>query len=558
VTARPETAAAPAPAPEQPTHDANGHAATVTSPPPVAPAPVEEPPAPAVAAGTATATPAPTGTTNWVVALMVLVAGMFMSVLDISIVNVAIPVMQNDFGVTTEDISWISTAYSLAEGVIVPASAWLGLRMGLGRAYIAAMIGFAVGSVLCGLAWDLNSMIAFRILQAIPGGVIPVVALTMLYKIVPKDRLGAAMGMYGLGIIFAPAIGPTLGGYLVEYVDWRLIFFINVPIGVVGTIAAMIYLPNFGGGKRERFDLPGFLTIATGLFALLLGLHEGEDWGWTSYPVMILLTYGVLALATFVVIELEVEKPLLNVRVFATWAFTNSLILIAVISAGLFGVLFYIPQSLQINQGLGAFETGLLLLPQALVMAVIMPVAGQIYDRIGARWPAVIGLVIVAWGTYLLRDLTIDTPHSELAWILAFRAAGIGLAMMPIMTGGLSSLPPSRVDGASAFNTVIQRSSSAIGLAAMTALMTAQQSQGYADRAGMMPTDTAGSATTSGGTSSMLGEYVQQSQLQSQVFDTSFGDLMLVTTALTGVAVLLALLLPSGRPAPSEGPRIME
>jgi EmrB/QacA subfamily drug resistance transporter len=558
VTARPETAAAPAPAPELPTHVANGHAATVTSPPPVAPAPVEEPPAPAVAAGTATATPAPTGTTNWVVALMVLVAGMFMSVLDISIVNVAIPVMQNDFGVTTEDISWISTAYSLAEGVIVPASAWLGLRMGLGRAYIAAMIGFAVGSVLCGLAWDLNSMIAFRILQAIPGGVIPVVALTMLYKIVPKDRLGAAMGMYGLGIIFAPAIGPTLGGYLVEYVDWRLIFFINVPIGVVGTIAAMIYLPNFGGGKRERFDLPGFLTIATGLFALLLGLHEGEDWGWTSYPVMILLTYGVLALATFVVIELEVEKPLLNVRVFATWAFTNSLILIAVISAGLFGVLFYIPQSLQINQGLGAFETGLLLLPQALVMAVIMPVAGQIYDRIGARWPAVIGLVIVAWGTYLLRDLTIDTPHSELAWILAFRAAGIGLAMMPIMTGGLSSLPPSRVDGASAFNTVIQRSSSAIGLAAMTALMTAQQSQGYADRAGMMPTDTAGSATTSGGTSSMLGEYVQQSQLQSQVFDTSFGDLMLVTTALTAVAVLLALLLPSGRPAPSEGPRIME
>jgi EmrB/QacA subfamily drug resistance transporter len=565
VTARPETEAVPATAPEELPPRQNGHGSgngqcngstAMRTAEPTRAAPTENVAIP-------TATPAPTGTTNWVVALLVLVAGMFMSVLDISIVNVAIPVMQNDFGVTTEDISWISTAYSLAEGVIVPASAWLGLRMGLGRAYIGAMIGFAVGSVLCGLAWDLNSMIAFRILQAIPGGVIPVVALTMLYKIVPKDRLGAAMGMYGLGIVFAPAIGPTLGGYLVEYVDWRLIFFINVPIGVVGTVAAIVYLPNFGAGKRERFDLPGFLTIATGLFALLLGLHEGEDWGWTSYPVMILLTYGVLAMATFVVIELEVEKPLLNVRVFATWAFTNSLILIAVISAGLFGVLFYIPQSLQQNQGLGAFETGLLLLPQALVMAVIMPLAGQVYDRVGARWPAVSGLVITAWGTYLLRDLTIDTPHSELAWILAFRAAGIGLAMMPIMTGGLSSLPPSRVDGASAFNTVVQRSSSAIGLAAMTALMTAQQSQGYADRAGMVPMDSTGSAGSAasgapGGTSSMLAEYVQQSQLQSQVFDTSFGDLMLVTTALTGVAVLLALLLPSGKPAPSEGPRIME
>ena len=208
-------------------------------------------PAP-VGNGTATETPAPAATagreTNWVVALLVLVAGMFMSVLDISIVNVAIPVMQNDFGVTTEDISWVSTSYSLAEGVVVPASAWLGTRLGLGRAYILAMVGFALGSALCGLAWSLECMIAFRILQAIPGGVIPVVALTMLYRIVPKEKLGAAMGMYGLGIVFAPAIGPTLGGYLVEYVDWRLIFFINIPIGVVGTIAAMFWLPSFRGG----------------------------------------------------------------------------------------------------------------------------------------------------------------------------------------------------------------------------------------------------------------------------------------------------------------------
>ncbi|MEJ2859643.1 DHA2 family efflux MFS transporter permease subunit [Actinomycetospora flava] len=535
MTARPETReteAAPTPLPEP--VETNGHR-----------------PVPAVPEHVEPTTPAPARETSWVVALLVLVAGMFMSVLDISIVNVAIPVMQNDFGVTTEDISWVSTSYSLAEGVIVPASAWLGLRLGLGRAYIVAMVGFAIGSVLCGLAWDLNSMIAFRILQAIPGGVIPVVALTMLYKIVPKDRLGAAMGMYGLGIVFAPAIGPTLGGYLVEYVDWRLIFFINVPIGIVGTIAAMVWLPNFGGGTARKFDLPGFLAIATGLFALLLGLHEAEDWGWTSYPVLILITYGVLAMALFVVIELEVDHPLLNVRVFASWPFTNSLILIAVISAGLFGVLFYIPQSLQLNQGLGAFETGLLLLPQALVMAVIMPLAGQIYDRIGARWPAVAGLVITAWGTWMLRDLTIDTSHGDLAWILGFRAAGIGLAMMPIMTGGLSALPPHRVDGASAFNTVVQRSSSAIGLAAMTALMTAQQSQGYADRASLVPAD----PETFG---SVLGEYSMYQQLQTRVFDTAFGDLMVVTTVLTAGAVLLALMLPSGKPAPSEGPRVME
>jgi EmrB/QacA subfamily drug resistance transporter len=163
---------------------------------------------------------------------------MFMSVLDISIVNVAIPTMQKDFGVTTDEIQWVATAYSLALGVVVPVSAYCADRFGPTRVYNLSLLGFAAGSALCGLAWNLNSMIVFRVFQAIPGGVLPVVTLTILYRIVPKERIGAAMGMYGLGIIVAPAVGPTLGGYLVEYVDWRLIFFINVPVGVIGTIAS--------------------------------------------------------------------------------------------------------------------------------------------------------------------------------------------------------------------------------------------------------------------------------------------------------------------------------
>ena len=135
-------------------------------------------------------------------------------------------------------------------------------------------------------------MVVFRIMQAIPGGILPVVTLTILYRIVPREKIGAAMGMYGLGIIVAPAIGPTLGGYLVEYVDWRLIFFINVPVGIVGTIAAVMVLPHFGPSRWVRFDVLGFLAIATGLFTLLLALTEGQDWGWTSYPIIILLAVG--------------------------------------------------------------------------------------------------------------------------------------------------------------------------------------------------------------------------------------------------------------------------
>src|SRR5882757_2771200 len=256
---------------------------------------------------------APTRPEKWGLPLAVVVIGMFMSTLDTSIVNVAIPTMQKEFGASTESIQWVSTAYTLCLGVIVPTSAWLGERLGLKRMYIGSLLLFSAASALCGMAGGLQSMIVFRILQAIPGGVLPVTCLTILYRMVPKEKLGAAMGLYGLGIVFAPGVGPTLGGYLVEYVDWRLIFYINVPIGVVGVLAAMAVLPNFPGARGRRFDLPGFLCIAVGLFALLLALSEGQDWGWTGYRVLILTALSINLLALFVVIELHVKEPLLNV-----------------------------------------------------------------------------------------------------------------------------------------------------------------------------------------------------------------------------------------------------
>src|SRR5215212_7521951 len=207
-------------------------------------------------------------------------------------------------------------------------------------------------------------------------------------------------------------------------------------------------LPRFGPTPVGRFDLLGFLSVSTGLVCLLLALTEGQKWGWTSYSIMILLTVGVLSLALFVVIELEVERPLLNVRVFKHWAFSNSLMLVSVLSIGLFAVLFYIPLLLQQARGLGAFDTGLLLLPQALVMGVLMPSAGIIYDKFGPRWPAAIGLALTAIGTYLLVDVNLDTSNGHVIWLLVIRSVGMGLAMMPIMTGGIAAVPPAMVDGA--------------------------------------------------------------------------------------------------------------
>jgi len=520
-----------------------------------APAPAAAPPAAVEPARAPAPAPSPALSGGWGLPLVVLIVGMFMSILDTSIVNVAIPTMQNAFGTTTDEIQWIATSYTLVLGVVVPLSAWLSDRFGPARTYNVALLTFAAGSALCGLAWNLESMVVFRIVQAIPGGILPVVTLSMVYRIVPREKIGAAMGMYGLGIIVAPAIGPTLGGYLVEYVDWRLIFFINVPVGILGAIAAVMVLPAFPAVKSQKFDVLGFLTIAGGLFALLLALSEGQDWGWTGYRVISLLSASVILLALFVIIELEVEHPLLDVRVFRYWPYTNSLLLISVLMVGLFATLFYIPLFLQQAQGLGAFDAGVLLLPQALVMAVLMPIAGRLYDKIGPRWPAVIGLTVVAIGTYALHGITLDISKGEIAALLALRAGGMGLAMMPVMTGGVAAVPTNKVGAASAFNNVAQRSAAALGLAILTAMMTSQQAGMLQDRTSMIGADTPMPSLLPGASGEMVGMYAVYQRTSLQVFAAALDQLMLITAGLTLVGVALAFLLRSGpaKTSPDSG-----
>jgi EmrB/QacA subfamily drug resistance transporter len=482
--------------------------------------------------------------------LAVLVAGMFMSVLDISIVNVAIPTIQNDFGATTDDVQWVVTGYTLALGVVVPVTAWLGDRFGLSRVYNLALLAFAAGSALCGLAWDLNSLVIFRIIQAIPGGILPVITLSILYRIVPREKLGTAMGLYGLGIVFAPAIGPTLGGYLVEYVDWRLIFYINVPVGILGAVAAALVLPRFPRVAGKRFDVLGFVTISSGLFAVLLALSKGEAWGWGSYRVLMLITYSVLSLALFVLIELQVDEPLLDIRIFGHRAFTYTSMLIAVLMVVMFGVLFYIPLFLQQAQGLGAFDAGLTLLPQALVMGFLMPIAGRVYDRIGPRWPAAIGLAIVAIGTYQLHTLTLDSSREHVMWLLVVQGAGLGMAMMPIFTGGIAVIPMIQVNAASAFNNVVQRVSGALGLAVLTAILTTQQAQQMGGRAALVPSNTVTPHLGDPQVPDWLGVYATYRQTQLQVFVGAIDDLFLIASGLSALAAVGALVLLRSGPAP--------
>ncbi|HEY1968643.1 MAG TPA: MDR family MFS transporter [Pseudonocardia sp.] len=487
---------------------------------------------------------------DWRVPLAVVIVGMFMSVLDMSIVNVAVPAIRADYGESAESIQWISTAYSLTEGVAVPAAAWLGMRFGLKRVYLLSLVGFTIASALCGLAGDLGQMVAFRILQALPGGVIPVTCLTILFKMVPMDKIGAAMGLFGLGVTAAPGLGPTLGGYFVEYLDWRLIFYINVPIGIAGVIAAIVVLPNFPAEQRRPFDVIGFLSIAGSLFALLLALEEGSSWGWTGYRVLMLFAVAINLMVLFVLVELQVEHPLLNLRVFTYWPFVNSMILNAAISIGLFATLFYIPSFLQSAQGLTPWNAGLVMAPLATVLMVMMPLTGRLYDRFGARWLAVLGLLINSAGLFLLSQINVDISRLGLVIGTMIMCGGTGLAMMPIMTGGMSAVPPHLADYASGFSTLIQRVSAGLGLAGMTAMITVQHAQLMADRAGLLSATGANAdprlvAMRANGETGLIGLWQQLgNQVQAQTYSNAF----LVAGGLTLAGVALALFLPTGRP----------
>lgn len=485
---------------------------------------------------------------SWIVSMIVLITGMFMSLLDTSIINVALPTMAADFGVDIDEIEWVVTAYNLALGVVVPLSGWLADRIGMARVYLWSLLAFSLISGLCGLAWSLETEVLFRILQAVPGGVLPVVTLMMVYAIVPRQKLGAAMGMYGVGIAVAPAVGPTLGGYLVEYVDWRLVFYINVPVGIAGAVAAWLLLPPMPPTSTRRFDTWGFLAIAYGLFALLLACTEGSSWGWTSYPILILLVSGVLSIALFVVIQFELDEPLIDMRVFLHWPFVNSLLLIVVLSVGLFAMLIYLPIFMQEGQGIAPLRTGFLLLPEAIVIAFCMPIAGLLYDRFGPRWPATIGLAIAAYGTWLLAGIGPETTEGDIVWWTCVRAVGNGLALMPIFTAGLAAIPKAYSSSGSTMNNIAQRVAGSLGVAGLTVLVTTQQDQLLADRLALTPAASPQFAPYAA--QGPEGVYPLYQQLQVEVLASAYSDAFLVCAVLTLVGVVLALFMR--KPAEEE------
>lgn len=419
---------------------------------------------------------------NWSVIIVLIIAA-FMAILDSSIVNVALPKMMAVFGVSTKKAEWILTGYMLTLGVVMPLSGYLGDTFGYKRIFISALALFILGSVLCGMSWSINSMVVARVIQALGGGILQPISMAMIFKDCPRSKIGMVLGVWGISAMAAPAIGPTLGGYLVEYANWRLIFYINLPIGILNLFLAAANLKETDLIRGKHFDLMGVIFSTVGFLCLLLALSKGSSEGWSSPYIVTLLTIAIVSLVALTINELRHPEPILELRLFKNYLFSLSNIIGAILAIGLFGAIFLMPILIQNVLGQTAMKSGLLTFPAAIASGLMMPISGKIFDKYGARVIVIIGLAITTWTTYIMSGFNLVTPFAAITFWMAIRGAGMGLSMMPVTTAGMNTVPPHLVGKASALSNVVRQVSASFGIAILTTILQKREAFHFANLA---------------------------------------------------------------------------
>ncbi len=493
---------------------------------------------------------------KWIVA-MVVIFGLFMVILDTTIVNNAISRLQSAFGASLADVAWVSTGYTLTEGIGATLAPFFSSRLGIKRFYMILLALFTISSALCGISWSLGALIVFRIIQGLAGASIMPMSITLLYSEFPPEERGAAMGALGIPILIAPALGPTLGGYLVTYWSWQSVFYINLPIGIVGFFMAFIYLRDAKPQRGAPFDFFGFILVAVGLGTLLYALDDAGTDGWSSTKVQSFLIIAIMALTIFVIVELLMasmgKEPLLDLRLFKDRNFTGGNIATVMTTIALFGGLYLVPIYLQGLRGLTAYESGLELLPQALASMVAVTLGGFLSDKLGVKLVTIPGLLILGFALWRLSSLTTSTPLPNIQGLLILRGFGLGLCAQTASRVALSTLKGKQLSQGSSLNSVIRSCSSALGVATMTTLVSTRREFHYTRLAEQVTPNSPGAAYLQRLTGAFMSRGLQQAQahlaalqimsqqIQKQAFQLAINDAFLFTVLTVILTVLLFL-----------------
>ncbi|UOQ87518.1 MDR family MFS transporter [Gracilibacillus salinarum] len=415
--------------------------------------------------------------------MAVMLIGAFVGLLNETLLATALPSIMNDFGIEENQVQWLTTAFLLTNGVMIPISAFLIEKFTTRQLFITALTIFATGTAIASISHTFELLLVARVIQAAGSGIMLPLMMTVMLRIFPVEKRGAAMGMAGIVISFAPAIGPTLSGWLLEYFSWRGLFYVVLPIVIIAILVASKFVKNVTEQTNPKIDIISIVLSSFGFGGLLYGFssisggHGGAEAssGINVQAVAIVIAAAII-LTIFIVRQLKIAKPMLEFRVFKYPIFSLSLIITMIVLMALIGAETMLPLYMQNTRGFTALESGLMLLPGAIVMGIMSPITGMLFDKFGAKWLATIGMSIVTVTTFLFTSLEMDTAYSYLVIIYAIRMFGLSLVMMPVMTAGLNQLPEEWHPHGTAMANTMQQVSASIGTAILITTMTTSAS----------------------------------------------------------------------------------
>lgn len=401
-----------------------------------------------------------------------LVIGAFLTTLATSTINIALPYLMKNFNTSLDTVKWSMTGFMLATGIVTPITCYLGEKFSYKKIYLISIFGFTLSSIFCALAWNVESLIVFRILQGVFNGLAVPSTMSIIYQVIPKKKQAFSLSLWSFSATIAPAIGPTVSGWLLQNFNWQAIFIVNIPIGIIAALFIIKAVPYYKLNPPESFDLFGFSTCVAASVLLLTAFSEVSKWGWTSFKTLTFLAAGVIILAVFIYRELTARTPVLNLGIFKNKGFTISVIIRGIITMGLYAGSLLTPLFLQNAQHASALDAGLVLLPSSLAMALCTIVVGKLYDRMEPRFLVAAGVVLMVIGSFFLARLSLETSHTYLAVWMTFRNVGIALSLGPVTMIGMGVLDKKVSGSGSSINNWAAQSIGCLSIGIFTSLLT--------------------------------------------------------------------------------------
>jgi EmrB/QacA subfamily drug resistance transporter len=479
----------------------------------------------------------------------VVVLGAIMSILDITVVSVALPTFQHSFDATPAQVAWTMTGYTLALASVIPLTGWAADRFGTKRLYMLALLLFTLGSVLCSTAWDVTSLVGFRVLQGLGGGMLMPLGMTIMTRAAGHERIGRVMAVLGIPMLLGPIFGPIIGGWLIDAASWHWIFLINLPIGAAALVYAALALPKDDPTPSETFDFVGMLLLSPGLALFLYGVSTIPETGTVlDAEVLVPAAIGLVLVALFVGRSLagRADHPLIDLYLFRDRTLSTAVIAMALFAVAFFGASLLFPSYFLQVRGEQTLETGWLLAPQGLGAMITMPIAGVLVDRIGAGKIVMTGVTVVTIGMAMFSQVGVDTSYTFLLGALFVMGLGMGATMMPIMTAALQTLTDRNLARGTTLMNIVQQVAASIGTALFSVLLTngfkASPEVGALQQA----------LASDGGVASLPDPTIIPKAIADMA--DSFGDAFLVGAILVGLCVIPAAMLPRKRPPAAANP----